>query len=149
MRRVRRPMPSPAVMSTLIPLGAQEAEKTYCYNYDYWGDVQDAPSSYSVCRVFTSSDLGLETNFSAPKGLTVAGDKIYVCDTVTLLHKYLKEDKFMVVEGAQATLLDIDFVFFNKNMVNKINSSGGHAVLDIVDGASHSTIQRYYQQERR
>ncbi len=33
----------------------------------------------------------------------------YVCDTVTLLHKYLKEDKFMVVEGAQATLLDIDF----------------------------------------
>jgi len=35
--------------------------------------------------------------------------KMYVCDTVTLLHKYLKEDKYMVVEGAQATLLDIDF----------------------------------------
>ena len=35
--------------------------------------------------------------------------KQYVCDTVTLLHKYLKEDKFVVVEGAQATLLDIDF----------------------------------------
>ncbi len=35
--------------------------------------------------------------------------KPYVCDTVTLLHKYLKEDKYMVVEGAQATLLDIDF----------------------------------------
>ena len=33
----------------------------------------------------------------------------YVCDTVTLLHKYLKEDKFVVCEGAQATLLDIDF----------------------------------------
>ncbi|MDO4500858.1 MAG: adenylosuccinate synthase [Erysipelotrichaceae bacterium] len=33
----------------------------------------------------------------------------YVCDTVTLLHKYLKEDKYMVIEGAQATLLDIDF----------------------------------------
>ena len=35
--------------------------------------------------------------------------KPYVCDTVTFLHKCLKEDKFMVVEGAQATLLDIDF----------------------------------------
>ena len=35
--------------------------------------------------------------------------KPYVCDTVTYLHKCLKEDKYMVVEGAQATLLDIDF----------------------------------------
>lgn len=35
--------------------------------------------------------------------------KPYVCDTVTLLHKYLEEDKYMVIEGAQATLLDIDF----------------------------------------
>ncbi len=35
--------------------------------------------------------------------------KPYMCDTVILLHKYLKEDKFVVVEGAQATLLDIDF----------------------------------------
>ena len=35
--------------------------------------------------------------------------KPYVCDSVTLLHKYLKEDKYVVIEGAQATLLDIDF----------------------------------------
>jgi adenylosuccinate synthase len=35
--------------------------------------------------------------------------KIYVCDTITLLHKALEEDKKVVVEGAQATLLDIDF----------------------------------------
>ena len=35
--------------------------------------------------------------------------KPYVCNSVTLLHKYLKEDKYVVVEGAQATLLDIDF----------------------------------------
>lgn len=56
-------------------------KKSYCYNYDYWGDVQDAPSSYSVCRVFTSTDLGLDLNLSSPKGLTVAGDKVYICDT--------------------------------------------------------------------
>ena len=35
--------------------------------------------------------------------------KPYVCDAVTYLHKALEEDKNVVVEGAQATLLDIDF----------------------------------------
>lgn len=35
--------------------------------------------------------------------------KVYVCDAITLLHKALEEDKKVVVEGAQATLLDIDF----------------------------------------
>lgn len=35
--------------------------------------------------------------------------KPYVCDTITFLHKALEADKKVVVEGAQATLLDIDF----------------------------------------
>ena len=35
--------------------------------------------------------------------------KVYVCDTITLLHKALEENKKVVVEGAQASLLDIDF----------------------------------------
>ena len=35
--------------------------------------------------------------------------KPYVCDTVTYLHKAMEENKKIVVEGAQATLLDIDF----------------------------------------
>lgn len=33
----------------------------------------------------------------------------YVCDTVTMLHKAVKNDEKIVCEGAQATLLDIDF----------------------------------------
>lgn len=33
----------------------------------------------------------------------------YVCDVVTLIHKALEQDKKVIVEGAQATLLDIDF----------------------------------------
>lgn len=33
----------------------------------------------------------------------------FVCDTVTLLHKALEQNKKVIVEGAQATLLDIDF----------------------------------------
>ncbi len=35
--------------------------------------------------------------------------KPFVCDTVTMIHKALEEDKKVLVEGAQATLLDIDF----------------------------------------
>ena len=35
--------------------------------------------------------------------------KPFVCDTTTLLHNALKEDKKILCEGAQAALLDIDF----------------------------------------
>lgn len=35
--------------------------------------------------------------------------KPYVCDTVTMLHKALKNNENILCEGAQATLLDIDF----------------------------------------
>ena len=34
------------------------------------------------------------------------------------------------------------------NLVNKINNQGGKATLDVVQGASHSTIQRYYKNEK-
>lgn len=35
--------------------------------------------------------------------------EIYVCDTITLIHKGLEAGKKVIVEGAQASLLDIDF----------------------------------------
>ncbi len=35
--------------------------------------------------------------------------KEYVCDTTILIHDLLKQDKKIICEGAQATLLDIDF----------------------------------------
>ena len=35
--------------------------------------------------------------------------KPYVCDTVTMLHKAIKNNENILCEGAQATLLDIDF----------------------------------------
>ena len=34
-----------------------------------------------------------------------------------------------------------------KNLVNNINSKGGNAQIDVVPGASHGTIQRYYRDE--
>ena len=69
------------VFSLAAPVEAKAAKKSYCYNYDYWGDVQDSPNAYTVCKVFTSAELGLDVNLSSPRGLTVVGDKIYVCDT--------------------------------------------------------------------
>lgn len=64
--------------------------------------------------------------------------KPYVCDSVTLLHKYLKEDKYMVVEGAQATLLDIDFgsypyVTSSNPTIGGILTGTGLAARDIGD----------------
>jgi adenylosuccinate synthase len=35
--------------------------------------------------------------------------KPYVCDTTTMLHKAIKKNEYILCEGAQATLLDIDF----------------------------------------
>jgi len=70
-----------AVLVALIPISALATENTYAYNYDYWGDVQESPSSYNVCRVFTSSDLKLDVPISGPQGITVVGDRIYLCDS--------------------------------------------------------------------
>ena len=46
-----------------------------------------------------------------PGSINIYADKLkkYVVDTVSLLHNALEEDKKILCEGAQATLLDIDF----------------------------------------
>ena len=68
-----------AVLVTGVPLAAYAedaatGETSYTYNLDYWGDVQDSPDFYTVCKVFTSSDLGLEVKLKSPEGLYVNGD---------------------------------------------------------------------------
>ena len=68
-------------LGAIAPVEALASGKNYCYNYDYWGDVQSSPNTYTVCRVFTSAELGLDVKMSSPRGLTVVGDKVYVCDT--------------------------------------------------------------------
>ncbi len=70
-----------AVTVLTLPLTAFAQERSYSYIYDYWGDVQDAPDAYTVSRVFTSTDLGLDLNLKSPQGLTVSGNMVYICDT--------------------------------------------------------------------
>ncbi len=57
------------------------ADRSYTYNYDWWGDVQDSPDAYSVCKVFTAADLGLDLNLKSPEGMFVKDDMVYICDT--------------------------------------------------------------------
>ncbi len=66
---------------TATPLTAYAGEYGYTYNYDWWGDVQESPDFYSVCKVFTGADLGLDKNLNNPDGIFTYGDKIYLCDS--------------------------------------------------------------------
>ncbi|MBR6381493.1 MAG: hypothetical protein IKS07_07470 [Lachnospiraceae bacterium] len=69
------------VLALSAPMSAMAVQEYgYTYNYDYWGDVQEGPDFYSVCKVFTAADLGLEQKLSNPQGLYVKGDLIYLCD---------------------------------------------------------------------
>lgn len=75
---------SVAACITALPFTAATVEakdRSYTYLYDWWGDVQDAPNSYTVSKVFTSSDLKLDVNMKSPSGITVVGEYVYVCDT--------------------------------------------------------------------
>ncbi|MBQ0060000.1 MAG: adenylosuccinate synthase [Lachnospiraceae bacterium] len=64
--------------------------------------------------------------------------KPYVCDTVSLIHRFIREDKMIVCEGAQATLLDIDFgsypfVTSSNPTIGGILTGTGIAARDIGD----------------
>ena len=99
----------------------------YCDKYERSGiRMEDlyAPDFKERLKEMTESRLGLlkfydpETDYESQLDFEklyaaycdyAAQLKPYVCDTITLLHKALEDNKKVVVEGAQATLLDIDF----------------------------------------
>ena len=68
-------------MVILSPVTALANEGGYTYNYDYWGDVQQSPDLYSVCKVFTSSEMGHDLKLKNPQGLFTSGNYIYLCDS--------------------------------------------------------------------
>ena len=60
---------------------ANAAEIGYTYTFDYWGDVQYSPDAYEVVGVYSAAELGLDKKLSAPQGMFVYEDYIYICDT--------------------------------------------------------------------
>lgn len=85
MKRIMKAVGALAAVASILAMPVMTAEaaidRTYTYNYDYWGDVQDAPDSYTVSKVYAAVDFGLDTNFKNPEGLFVQGDMVYICDT--------------------------------------------------------------------
>ena len=64
-----------------VSLSSYAVDRSYSYNYDYWGDVQDSPDFYEPCKTFTWKDLNLDKKISNPQGLTADGDFLYLCDS--------------------------------------------------------------------
>ncbi len=60
---------------------ASTDEGSYTYNYDYWGDYMNSADFYNSCKVFTSTELGLDVKLKNPQGLFADGDSLYLCDS--------------------------------------------------------------------
>lgn len=90
---------SAVIMATSIPAVATAAESNYSYIYDYWGDVQEMPDAYNVCRVFTSIDLGLDKLLKNPSGMYVHDNMIYICDT--------GNDRIVICERTDADSIEV------------------------------------------
>lgn len=70
-----------AVLAGSVSLSSYAVDRSYSYNYDYWGDVQDSPDFYEPCKTFTWKDLNLDKKISNPQGLTACGEFLYLCDS--------------------------------------------------------------------
>lgn len=84
------------------------------YAPDFKERLQEMTESRLALLKFYDPETDYESEIDFDKMYAAYTDyanqlKTYVCDTITYLHKALEEDKNVVVEGAQATLLDIDF----------------------------------------
>ncbi|MBQ6587313.1 MAG: hypothetical protein IJI01_01380 [Butyrivibrio sp.] len=64
-----------------LQVSANTNEGSYTYNYDYWGDYMDSADFYNSCKVFTSSELGLDVKLKNPQGLFADGNTLYLCDS--------------------------------------------------------------------
>ena len=116
----------------LVPLSATAKERSYTYNYDYWGDVQYSPDSYAVGRVFTSADLGLEQNLSKPQGITVYKDLIYICDTGNnrIIELSRPTPQELVVNRIIDTINGSDINTFSSPTDVQLNENGDFFVAD-------------------
>ena len=64
-----------------VQVEAKSNENSYTYNYDYWGDYMDSADFYNPCKVFTSTELGLDLKLKNPQGLFADGNTLYLCDS--------------------------------------------------------------------
>lgn len=108
-------------------------DRSYTYNYDYWGDVQDAPDFYSPCKTFTWKDLNLEKPLLSPTGLTAVGDYLYLCDTgnnrILKLERKSRES-LEVVEIIDSIKGKVDVKTFNQPTDVAVSEEGNIFIAD-------------------
>ena len=91
-------------------------ERSYTYNYDFWGDVQNSPDFYTVEKVYTANELGLDKPLKNPQGLFAKDNLLYVCDTgnnrIIELEK-LEGEGFAVKRYIEEFKGDVEVTTFN------------------------------------
>lgn len=120
------------LLMNFSPIVAQ-AEGSYTYCYDYWGDVQDSPNAYEVTRVITSSEMGLDKYLLNPAGLTVYGENVYICDTgnnrIVILKRVTRES-FELVDVVEGIKGDVAVKEFNQPNDFQVDEDGFFYVCD-------------------
>lgn len=116
-----------------VDVQASEDKPSYTYNYDYWEEVQDCPDLYSVARVFTSGDLGLDERMRNPQGMYVRGNRIYVCDTgnnrILVLERKSAEE-LTVLQIIDSFRGDVDVTTFNNPTDVAVTENGDIFIAD-------------------
>lgn len=130
-----------ATILTTTSVVSFAGESSYDYIYDFWGDVQDSPDFYEVSRVFTASDLGLETNFKSPSGLYASGNSLYICDTGN--NRIVEVERVSSQELKVVRIIDsfkgpVDTVTFSAPEDIAISSEGN---IFITDGGNHRILK--------
>lgn len=126
---------SAVLLAVSLPIQskAEVEDKSYTYIYDYWGNVQDMPDVYSVCKVFTSADLGLDVKFKNPSGMFVSGNLIYICDSgnnrIVVLERK-GQDALEVVQIIDEFKGDVEVTTFNNPTDIAISDEGNIFIAD-------------------
>ena len=129
---------------------ADDANTTYSYTYDIWGEMQSSPDAYRPTKHISGDMFEFEQedgsmaakNFVEPQGQFIRGNKIYVCDTgnnriVEIAfdgkeYKGVREIKeFIGKDGESLTLNKPYDIFVTDNEEMIISDYGNERVLHV------------------